>query len=540
MSLDKLAVIFIIIVLPISVILSTYTNLQVETLKLQSEYDSKLYNATYDAMSAYQLNSFNEDTSDLAASKMRLIKASANAFFNSMANNFEMQGQRVEDLQSYVPALVFTMYDGYYIYSRYTNTLDFTYGGSGTPTYNPTYKHGDPLYGVQPFIYYSCRYKTSRGDDFVITYTLDNYISIQGKVDGKWINDSGYLLNPDEIIIDSNTKITYKGTSINTENKLEEYIGVNKYTYHKINGVKYYYDKDYKKKDSSGTLVSSPRWFTLLNGKKVYTSDTFDTNKDKSAYYYYKSAKEFSERVKNTYGLTGLTPDNSTEDAFSGNTDAIFDFTGIEGPESNFNKHRTAVIRNTIEKTLPIAIANYNNYSEVTNFQMPKLNDLEWDKLQSNIAIISFLQGLPIKNKIYNGFAIVNNNNNSEVVTEESIYIANGGNDRDNPNTYYKVNANSIPSGTSLTGVFNVDLKRRTYIEEDDVVQDYYYPKHYYADPTSVVQSNDVNEMPKGVYAYVDGLGDNIKSAYYTALGRERFGTYKVNNNYRELKDKYK
>lgn len=221
-----------------------------------------------------------------------------------------------------------------------------------------------------------------------------------------------------------------------------------------------------------------------------------------------------------------------------GNDDNIFDLTQIEYSESNFNKHRTAVIRNTIEKTLPIAIANYNNYSTVTNFQMPKLNDLEWDKLQSNIAIISFLQGLPIKNKIYNGFAIVNNNNNSEVVTEESIYIANVPNNQ--RNSYYKINKKNL-SISNPTGVFNVDLKRRTYIEDDDVVQDYYYPKHYFADPTSVVQSTDINEMPNGVYEYVDGLSDNnIKTAYYTALGRERFGTYKVNNNYKELKELYK
>ena len=552
MSLDKLAVIFIIIVLPISVILGTYTDVQVQTLKLQSEYDSKLYNATYDAMSAYQLNSFNEDTSDLAASKMRLIKASANAFFNSMANNFEMQGQRAEDLQSYVPALVFTMYDGYYIYSRYTNTLDFKYGDKDrdgsvdsdvdSSKINPTYKNGDPLYGVQPFIYYSCRYqnKPRSGDDFIITYTLDNYISIQGIVNGNWVNDSGYLLNPDDIVVNSNS-VTYKGgLSIGSESKLEEYIGIHKYTYHKINGVKYYHDD----------TKPSSKWFTLLNGKKVYTSDTFKTE-DNSAYYYYKNAKEFTNRVlgtgANDYNLKELMVSDATESVYDGDDSKIFDTSStnrIEYPESNFNKHRTAVIRNTIEKTLPIAIANYNNYSDATNFQMPKLNDLEWDKLQSNIAIISFLQGLPIKNKIYNGFAIVNNNNNSEVVTEESIYIADGENDKTKTNSYYKINKTNLASYvTNPTGVFNIDLKRRTYIEDDDVVQDYYYPKHYFADSTSVVQSTETEEMPDGVYKYVDSLPDtanNIKTAYYTALGRERFGTYKVNNNYRDLKELYK
>ena len=75
---------------------------------------------------------------------------------------------------------------------------------------------------------------------------------------------------------------------------------------------------------------------------------------------------------------------------------------------------------------LSIAIANYNNYTNVkTNFQMPKLKEDEWDRILNNISIISFMQGLNIGSKDYNGYAIATNNNNEEVVTENSIYIAN-------------------------------------------------------------------------------------------------------------------
>ena len=141
------------------------TETATSSLKVQSLYDTKLYNATYDAIKAYQLNSFNEDTSDLANSKLRLVKASANAFFNSIANNFSMQGYTKDDLQGFVPALVFTMYDGYYIYSKYTNALDFDYPPETT---NPTYTDGQELYGLKPYIYYSCRYTTGPNSDFVI------------------------------------------------------------------------------------------------------------------------------------------------------------------------------------------------------------------------------------------------------------------------------------------------------------------------------------------------------------------------------------
>ena len=77
----------------------------------------------------------------------------------------------------------------------------------------------------------------------------------------------------------------------------------------------------------------------------------------------------------------------------------------IEEPQSKFNEHRLAVIKYSIEKNLSIAIANYNNYTGVkANFQMPKLKEDEWDKIYSNISIISFLQGLNIGGKVYNGY----------------------------------------------------------------------------------------------------------------------------------------
>ena len=550
MSLDKLAIIFIIIILPISVVLSSYTTAQVDTLKVQSLYDTKLYNATYDAIKAYQLNSFNEDTSDLANSKLRLVKASANAFFNSIANNFSMQGYTKDDLQGFVPALVFTMYDGYYIYSKYTNKLDFTYP---TETTNPTYKDNQELYGIKPYIYYSCRYTKGTGtdSDFVITYSLDNYITIQGIIDGKSVNDSGYLIDTSKIknIDTTNKTLEYDGYLMQGE-KLVENIGNTPYTYHKVNGRKYYLDTNYNN-------TGNHRWFSLLNGKKIYTGQKFNEDIDYSAYYYYYDALTFTQRVTTTgtdrdgrtcYGLQNLTVLNceeakNDENFMKTDTSAkIFNVTNIEEPTSNFNSHRLAVIRYSIEKNLSIAIANYNTYYKAgvagsNNFQMPELTETEWAKILNNISVISFMQGLPIGVKDYNGCAVVPNNKNSEVVTESSIYICEGNNGRTSTGTYYKPTSKSLNGTGTYTGAFNIDFERRYYFDEDgtDVIGDYYYPKFYMADYNSIVTSAKVDGIPNdNIYEYFRNnkpTKNRIATAYYTALGRERFGTYKVNKN---------
>lgn len=182
MKLQGLAVIAIIIILPMTIILSSYSQSQIKTLQLQTQYDSKLQNATYDAIKAFQLNMSNSSTSDLANSKMRDIKASVNTFYNSLASHFNMVGYGKDVLQNYVPAIVYTLYDGYYIYSAYDNTLE---DAEDKFDENASYKKGKSIYGLKPYIYYSCRYKPNGNSDFVITYSLDSYITIQGIIDRK-------------------------------------------------------------------------------------------------------------------------------------------------------------------------------------------------------------------------------------------------------------------------------------------------------------------------------------------------------------------
>lgn len=563
MSLDKLLIIFIIIILPIAFVLNTYVNFQAETLNMQSLYDGKLYNATNDALKAYQSNAFNESASDLSTLHMKNVEASANVFLNSIANNFSMQGFSKETLQSHIPALVFTMHDGFYIYSKYENNIgSVNYYDSSKATYH----NGDLLWGVKPFVPYSCRYQVN-GDDFVITYSLDNYITIQGTINNKWVNDAGYVIDTNNIEIKDGT-LKYRGNIISRETIFKEYVGKNKYPYQKVNGIKYYYDENHT--DSQGH--QNPKWFSLINGKKVYNNVNYDLHYDYSAYNYYRDAYNFTNRLINIYQLEDLRPSDAVE-AYNASTNAdngetfyeynfyttnpeaqIFKLDSIEEPSSNFNAHRLAVIRYSIEKNLSIAIANYNNYSGglSTDFQMPILNETEWDKVLNNITLISFLQGLPMGNKIYNGCCVVQNNKNEEVVAEDSIYLVDT--DPNNKDIYfYNVKSTTLKGKSSLLGILNCDLEKRYFYDEtgSEVVGDYYYPKFYYADYGSIINStNNVNlnadttNETNGLYAYNGNIykymkkaGSKIATAYYTALGRERYSTYKISEPYRLPKD---
>ena len=543
MKIQYLAVVFIIIMLPISLVFSEYISAQVETVSLQISFDTKLDNATYDAIKAFQINTINNATSDLADSKIRDIEAAANSFFTSIATNFNMAGYDSDNLKEYVPALVFTLYDGFYIYSPFENVLDANTKLSD----DATYKNGDDIVGLKPYIYYSCRYVQGQ-IDVTITYSLDNYITVQGKdKNGDPISDAGYLL--DKVDYDETTKkVKYREIEIDPEPVLTEYVGNTKYEYIKINGVKYYYDSNIAK------------WFTLSNGRKSYESEKskFQRNQNNMGYLYYKEAAEFKERLLNEYGLGNLKSsdavdingvDKLTEIVdengnvvynFMNSNDKIFDFSEIEEPNSDFNNHRLAVIRYVVESNLSVALANYNNYGTGSyEFRMPKLSEEDWTKILNNVSLISFLQGLSIGGKIYNGYSVINNNKNEEVVTEDSIYIIEDKNVANS--TYHRVthtNLNSMLYNNPI-GVFNIDFEKKALRNANSTTTLYYSPQIALGCYTCYVAQTNVNSGYDNVYAYLDDIsrsanGEKLAKLYYTALGRERYSMYKVFRNKEE------
>ena len=533
MKIQNLAVIFIIIVLPISMVVTVYVQNQIETLELQVSYDFKLKQATADALKAFQLNTVNSSTSDLANSKIRDIEASVNSFFNSMANQFNMVGYNQDILQEYVPAVVYTLYDGYYIYTPFENTI-YDKDTSDTAIYQP----GDKLYSLKPYIHYSCRY-VKGNIDVTITYTLDNCITVEGIIGDEAVYKTGYLL--DDAGADGSS---YRGVPIKSNETLKERVIAYKtndeglsenvgfdaagnpkyYIYDKENGVKYY-------KDESD---SDSKWFSILTDGLKETDATYD-EVNNSAIEYYKNAYEFTEWVYEKLGNL-RTSDAVEEDAETSTLkyltdvygdDLIFtnsaDGTGnIEDPNSLFNQHRLAVIRYTIEKNLSIAIANYNDYTNVqTNFQMPELKEYEWEQIINNVSIISFMQGLSIGGKVYNGYAIVTNTKTEEVVNTDSIYITT------NDGYYHRATEKNLEDLTITGAFFNIDFERKSIT--DGTNTSYFYPQEALASYSSIVTQSDVN-WTDNIYEYMaEEVDEEIATMYFTALGRERFSMFRSN-----------
>ena len=574
MKIQELAIIFIIIILPISLVLSLFTQHQIQAINIQTQYDAKLTEATTDALMAFQLNTANSSTSDIANSKIRDIEASISTFKASLKSTFNMNGYTEEEMNQYIPALVYTMYDGFYIYSRFENqNYLYEITDEGDVTTNPIDNNGENIFGLKPYIPYSVRYK--RGNiDVVITYALDNYISIRGTINGNYIDDSGYLIDGIEPGTygegNPNGNISYNGVSIENE-VLEEYLPINGggyFKYIEFDGTKYYLD----------TTGARQRVIYFMNQnlmvQAVEGTDTFNQYKDliennRLAKQYYKEAYEFTQRVKNDYGLDDLTygdavdifeyvvnRDGSYTERYiwEGNTTKIFDFNtttdytkNIECDKSNFNQHRLAVIRNKIETNLSIAISNFNSIGN-NDFRMPNLTEEEWERVMNNICLISFVQGLDVGGNIYNGYTIINNSESKEIVQEENIYILGTDWFYHRIGDHYLENTGAGVIGstgsTSTTpaipaiaansaGRFNLDFNRQSLIEEDGIIK-YYYPlKDFYASYDSVVSRQNVTAFDD-IYAYIidqKNRGNiNLATAFYTALGRERYGMYKDNS----------
>ena len=551
MKVQDLAIIFIIIILPISLVIATYTQFQIQTINTQTLYDSKLTSATYDAIRAFQINTETSTTSDMTNSKLRDLEASVSTFRNTIKSTFSLAGYSDDAVDRFVPALVYTLYDGFYIYSPYKNIVD----ENGKITNDDSVSS---QYGLKPYISYSCRY--TRGDiDVVITYSLDNHISVQGKIGNKYYNKDGYLI---ENIRYNGSTVTYNDVVIGNE-QIKQYLPLNGnddeiYKCIKLNGTTYYDDTNKKRIiarlndtltiqcDGTKNPDKYEEWVNLIENNSL-------------AKDYYIDAYEFTNWFKSS-GLDSLTYGDaidtiidsdgniSSGKLWTNSDEKIFKFgstQNIENELSSFNEHRLSIIRHKIEVNLAIAISNYNTYMGASNvFQMPKLNEEEWYNITHNISLISFLQGLPIGGKTYNGYALVTNSESKEVVLENNIYIL--GKDTDGNPQYYKVGDHGISDGSvsivadkysadggaKSAGRINLDFERSTLINSDSTKTYYYYPlKDNDASYNSVIMQNDVNTYDD-IYAYVNSKSNDLKVAFYTALGRERAGTYKKESDY--------
>ncbi len=211
MKIQYLAIIFLIIIIPMTLLLTMYNQAQINNLSLQLTYNSYLSDATHNAVKAFELNTVNNSYSEVADSLKRDVEAAVNVFLSSMATNLGTSGATNESIAEYVPAILFTLYDGYYIYAPSYNeilgkklvqkeAIDGTMQNVmiAVPKDElepPQDKEEDFTHILKPYVYYTMRYVgDSSNTDFIVNYTLDNYISIYGKINGDYVTKSGYLV----------------------------------------------------------------------------------------------------------------------------------------------------------------------------------------------------------------------------------------------------------------------------------------------------------------------------------------------------------
>lgn len=542
MKLQHLAIIFIIIMLPISLVITSYMQTQIDTISLQTTYSTKLTTATHDAIKAFQLNTLNNKYSSVSDSKIRDIEASINTFYNSLGTGLGASGYDRESLQQFIPAIVYTMYDGYYIYGKYYNNSINEY-----------------QYGLRPYIYYSCRYKTSNNRyDFVVNYTLDNRITIFGKVNGNYETKSGTLIKPDLVTNIQERSLLYDGVTIQPEILTEQLVilGDNnepisstpqEYEYTIYNGQKIYFDirnNRYFLYDSNNKMQDFSDQ-GMINFLRQWTYDGHLYNN--SAIEYYKEAKEFSEWVNTN--LSSITQKHAVDEAgvqisnFAINTEneTIFNLTRQGNnpllESSTFNQNRISVIRRTIQSTLSTAIANYSSNANY-EFTMPVFSEEEWDKLVNNISVAVFMQGLPIGSKYYNNYCIITNNKNKELVNKESIYLI-----TEDGEVHRPASTDIIEEQDKVRiGYKNIDFEMQTVVIAEGNER-YYYPHanvKCYNCMVNVGTTYNIDDIINGVIRIYNRNTDtyeedrtkripNLRKVYLTALARERYNLYQTN-----------
>ena len=576
MKIQYLSIIFVIIILPVIIITSVYNRMQINTIQLQRDYDAKLLDATYSAIKAYQINTANNEFSRVNESKRRDIEAAIETFMTSLSTGLGVSGYGTSYIQPYIPAILFTLYDGYYIYA-------------------PTDNDGTIEHMLKSFVTYSQRYVHGNSIDVVISYTLDNYVTIYGRIGTEYVNRSGYLnyyllnSNPsaqaeqlsEKLFITAETFASYTDTFAYTVdengqqvyydeaaglwftysgNEMIQYLNT---TYNRIDGqailtisgIRYGFDGNrieeenyvdgfikeypyfYQNKQKTYYDAETQRYFTYLDATKRYIgSSGVQYNGDASYANYLAESKEFTQWVVDNLNQLMISDARSVGNEqipiFQGDNTRFLDINQYNMPEEStslFNGHKREIIRISIEENLTSAINNYNKHSEALsttyNFRMPVIQENEWDRILSNVSLVTFVQGLPVGFKTYNNYAIVTSGTNQEYVTEDSMYFINP-----SGTNYHRIGCTLLDMSQPVIGYRNSDFDRakaNVRAMNGSEEQQVYYYKHsqlpcYYCIVNRLAsRMRNIFDVNSADYNWQEA--QTRRNEYYKALGRERY-----------------
>ena len=461
MKLQSLTIIFIIIVLPVSLVLSAYIGFELKTIEKQNTYNSGVVSATHDAIFSFEMNTNSDNYSNNPETKRDIIKSAVKTFENSLSTTCNLGLYGNSAIEQYIPAIVFGMYDGFYMYAPY-KTSD-------------GYRHD-----LRNYVYYSEQLPNS---DITIRYSLDNYVAVSGTIGSKYITKAGYLINLEEC-----RNYNYNNNKAELESD---------FSYFDVNIVKE--NLKYNKYDSN---------------QKVIHTNVADIN-NSNALTYFKNAIEFTQWFLNEAKLG----DNIDYLNISNNNDP-------EDENSIFVQHKKQIIKEKIQNILNSSITAYAAKSG-RNYKMPAFTEEDWQRIYSNISVITFVQGMNLGFKNYNSYCILNSTNNNEYVNPNLLYFTDGV-------EYHNIRCEKLNEATSITG-YKIGDFEKTKVEvyenmESTETKELYYYRH---DETACYDCiNGTLNSNESVYNYVrdSNTPGKIKASYFLALAREREKTTKLSD----------
>lgn len=442
MKLQGLTIIFIIIILPVSLVLSAYIGFELKTIEKQNTYNSGIVSATHDAVFSLEMNTNSDNYSNNPETKRDIIKSAVKTFENSFSAtcNLGLYGNSI--IEQYIPAMVFGMYDGFYMYAPY-ETKD-------------GYKHD-----LRNYVYYSEQIENT---DITIRYSLDNYVAVSGTIAGKYQTKAGYLINEN----------SWPDLSSITENL------------------------NYKKYNSQTKNI-----------------DSIIENSNKDAQNYYTESKVFTNWFLNVAKIGDKA-----------NYLKINDTNDPEDENSAFVKHKRVIMKEKIQNLLNSSITSYSMKSG-KSYKMPVFSEEDWQKIYSNISVVSFVQGMNLGFKNYNSYCVINSTNNNEYVNQNLLYFSDG-------TEYHDIRCEKLKNASSIVGYKIGDFgKTKVEIYENIATaetKEVYYYKH---DETACYDCiNGSLNSSESVYNYVrnGSTPSKIRIAYFLALARERKNTTKLSD----------
>ena len=468
MKLQNLTVIFIIIIIPVVLLVSLYISTGLKTIKYQSLYDAGLLTATHSAISAFELNTTNDAYSDNAETKRNILKSSVKMFEKSLANTCEISSYNVDEIEEYIPAIVFGMYDGFYMYA---------------PSLNPKtrkYEHS-----LKNYVYYS----EKLDDGTVIIYSLDNHVTVSGKFkneDGEeeYQVKEGYLIDLNDSESDGRK---YKGIEIKPEtiNGIEN-----------TEGIEYYKDA-YKFTNWFLNIAKVQEKYkdgekcNYLNIGSLNDNDPEDEN---SAFIQHKR-----EIIKNK--IEGVL--NSTITAYSERTlRNVYKMPKLS--EEDWQKIYSNISMIAFFQGKNIGLTKYNGYCVLNS-----TNSNEY----VNPNLMYFIEGSDNTDHYYHDIRCSKISSSTQLIGYKI-------------GDFQKI---KLPKALDTNGTPKKDGGKQLYNNNGTETTSAYKYNHYSLACYDCVNGSLSSDTT--IYDYVKNSGGatyEIKTAYWTSLARERYNTVKL------------